>query len=76
MLIAVLIYLVIGALIMGGIYFADPELISDSGFDDLFFTKSNIINCINGSIIFLVISMIWLPVSLAVIIKTITDEFN
>lgn len=76
MLVTVLIYLVVGALVMGGIYLVNPELINDGGFDDIFFTRQHIINYINGSIIFLAIVMIWLPVFIAVIIKVIADQFN
>ena len=76
MLITVLIYLVIGALIMGGIYLVNPEIISDGRLDDVFFTRRHTINYINGFIIFLAIAMIWLPVFIAVIIKVIADEFN
>lgn len=76
MLVAVLIYLVIGALVMGGIYLVNPELINDGGLDDIFFTRQHIINYINGFIIFLAIVMIWLPVFIAVIIKVIADQFN
>jgi hypothetical protein len=76
MLIAVLIYLVIGALVMGGIYLVNPELINDANLDDIFFSRSSIINYVNGFIIFLAITMIWLPVFIAVIIKVIADQFN
>ena len=76
MLIAVLIYLVIGALIMGGIYIANPDIIEDSDFENIFFSESNNINCIIGSFLFLAIMIIWLPVSIAVIIRCIADKFN
>ena len=76
MLVAVLIYLVIGALVMGGIYLVNPEMINDSDLDDIFFSRSSIINYVNGFIIFLAITMIWLPVFIAVIIKVIADQFN
>lgn len=76
MLIAVLIYLVIGALIIGGIYLVSPETINDGDLDDIFFTKYHIINYINGFIVFSAIVIIWLPIFVAVIIKVIADEFN
>ena len=76
MLVTVLIYLVIGALVMGGIYIVNPEIISDGGLDDIFFTRCHTINYINGFIIFLAIIMIWLPVFIAVIIKAIADHFD
>ena len=75
MLIAVLIYLVIGALLMGGIYLVNPELINDGDLDDIFFTRADIINYINGFIIFLAMIMIWLPIFVASIIKVIADRF-
>lgn len=74
MLIAVLIYLVIGSILMGGIYLANPEIINVD-IDDLF-SSSNNVNCLIGSIFFLAIEMIWLPVLIAVIIKVIADKFN
>ena len=76
MLIAVLIYLVIGALIMGGIYIANPDIIEDSDFENIFFSESNNINCIIGGFLFLAIMIIWLPVAIAVIIRFIADKFN
>lgn len=76
MLIAVLIYLLIGALVMGGIYLVNPEIINDGGLDDLFFTRSDIINYLNGFLLYLAITMIWLLVFIAVIFKVIADKFN
>ena len=76
MLIAVLIYLVIGALIMGGIYLANPEIIDDSDFDSIFFTESSNINSIIGSFLFLAIMMIWFPVFIAVIISVIVNKIK
>ena len=76
MLVAVLIYLVIGALVMGGIYLVNPELINDADLDEIFFTRSSIINYVNGFLLYLSITMIWLPVFIAVIIKVIADEFK
>lgn len=76
MLIAVLIYLVIGALIMGGIYLANPEIIDDSDLDGIFFTESSNINSIIGSFLFLAIMMIWFPVFIAVIISIIVNKIK
>ena len=76
MLIAVLIYLVIGALIMGGIYLANPEIIDDSDLDIIFFTESSNINSIIGSFLFLAIMMIWFPVFIAVIINVIVNKIK
>lgn len=76
MLIAVLIYLVIGALIMGGIYLANPEIIDDGDLDDIFFTESSNVNSIIGSFLFLAIMMIWFPVSIAVIISIIVNKIK
>ena len=76
MLVAVLIYLLIGSLLVGGVYLVNPEIISDGDLDDIFFTRASIINYINGFIIFLAFAMIWLPVFVAVIIKDIADHFN
>lgn len=76
MLMAVLIYLVIGALIMGGIYLANPEIIDDSDFDNIFFTESSNINSIIGSFLFLAIMMIWFPVFIAVIISVIVNKIK
>ena len=76
MLITVLFYLLIGALLMGGVYLTHPTIIIDGGLDDIFCTKSSTVNCIIGIFICLSIIMIWLPVLIAVIIKRVTDKIN
>lgn len=76
MLIAVLIYLVIGALVMGGIYIANPDIIEDSDLENMFLSESININCVIGSFLFLAIMIIWLPVSIAVIIKCIAKKID
>lgn len=76
MLITVLFYLLIGALLMGGIYLSHPEIIDDEDLDDIFLTKSSNINCVIGIFLFLAIMIIWLPVLTAVIIKMVYDKVN
>ena len=56
MLITVLFYLLIGALLMGGVYITHPTIISDGGLDDIFCTESSTVNCIIG--IFICLSII------------------
>lgn len=71
MLIAILIYLLIGALFMGGIMIANTDL---ADMFDSYMTESDTINCIIGMLSLFAISMIWLIAVLVVIIKLITDN--
>ena len=71
MLMAVLIYLVIGAILMGGIYLVHPEIIDDSDFDNIFFVESSSVNYVIGAFLFLAVMLIWLPVLIAVTISAV-----
>ena len=73
MLIAVLIYLLIGALLMGGMIIANTDIADKF---DSFMTESNIINFIIGMLSLLAVSMIWLVVVLIVIIQEIAEKIN
>ena len=76
MLVTSLFYLLIGALIMGGIYLAHPEIVVDGDLDDIFLTESSNTNCVIGCFLFLAVIMIWLPVFIAVIIKMVSDKIR
>ena len=71
-----LIYLVIGAILMGGIYLVHPEIIDDNDLDDIFFVESLNINYVIGAFLFLAVMMIWLPVLIAVIISYISRKIK
>lgn len=76
MLMAVLIYLVIGAILMGGIYLVHPEIIDDSDFDNIFFVESLNVNYVIGAFLFLAVMLIWFPVLIAVVISAIARHIR